>query len=243
MKAEHRKELQTNALADRMGRMVQRVKTGPSRRSVLWIVLAVLVVVIYVGLTIYWNGKRATMSGLWAEVGDGHLTMRAKEGIALSPWIAEYQGTNPALAARYQIAWTILWEQGLKRMAADPARALDSITNAEKTFAALGEECKDDPVLAPESAYALAVIEESRAVEDRANLDKAIARYKAVQSKYKDSAAAKAAAERVDYLEKNRGPVEDFYAFMNQHLSLFGMRQPMEPPPPSPVPVKEPEKK
>ena len=33
MKAEHRKELQTNILADRMGRLVQRMKERPKLRS------------------------------------------------------------------------------------------------------------------------------------------------------------------------------------------------------------------
>lgn len=249
MKAEHRKELQTNLLADRMGRMVQRVRGGPSRRTVLWIVLAVVVVIVYVGFTIYRANQRATVSTNWTLLAEEYITAATpKGGITQNPWVVEYRDTNASLAARYQFAWLRLWGghadrigvQGLKYLLSDPVRALANIKEAEKEFIALSEDCKDDPILAPEAAYALAVIEETKTVEDRAYLDKAIARYKSVASKFKDSAAGKAAAQRADYLEKNRVPVEEFYVFMNQRLPVGPGMLPIEPPP---IPKKEPEKK
>jgi hypothetical protein len=227
MKAEHRRELHTNALADRMGRMVQQVKSGPSRRAILWIVVAVVVVAVWIGLTIYWNNKRATMSSLWTDVGDGNLTIANRQGtISANPWLTEYKDSNPALAARFQIAWTILWDQGLRNLANPQSmKALESISRAEVLFKDLAEECKDDPVLGPEAAYALAVIEETRAVGGRPFLDKALTMYKGVQSKYKDSAAGKAAGERAQYIEKNRAAVEDFYLAMDRSLPLLGAYQ------------------
>ena len=44
MKAEHRKELETNVLADRMGRVVQKIRTRPQRRVVLYVVGGVVAV-------------------------------------------------------------------------------------------------------------------------------------------------------------------------------------------------------
>jgi hypothetical protein len=242
MKAEHRKELQTNLLADRMGRMVQRAKSGPSRRTVLWIVLAVVAVIVYVGFSIYRSNQRAIVSTNWMNLGEEYITSaNAKGMVTQNPWVVEYRDTNPGLAARYQFAWVRLWDQGLKHLIGNPARALINIKESEKEFVVLSEDCKDDPILAPEAAYALAVIEESKTVEDRASLDKAIGRYKGVASKYKDSAAGKAAAQRADYLVKNRASVEDFYMFMNQHsMPVAPGMLPIEPPP---VPKKEPEKK
>jgi hypothetical protein len=241
MKAEHRKELQTNLLADRMGRMVQRVRNRPSRRTVLWILLAVVVVVIYLGFSIYRSNQRAIVSTNWMMLGEEYITTATpKGGVTQNPWVVEYRDTNAGLAARYQFAWLRLWDQGLKHLISNPVRALVNIKDSEKDFAILSEDCKDDPILAPEAGYAMAVIEETKTVEDRASLDKAIARYKTVASKYKDSAAGRAAAQRADYLEKNRSSVEEFYAFMNQHLPVGPGMLPIEPPP---IPKKEPEKK
>jgi len=41
MKAEQRKELETNALADRMGHLVQRVKTQQRRTTLYWVLMVV----------------------------------------------------------------------------------------------------------------------------------------------------------------------------------------------------------
>lgn len=47
MKAEHRKELQTNKLADSLGKMVQRAKEGPSRNTVIVIGSVAVVVALF----------------------------------------------------------------------------------------------------------------------------------------------------------------------------------------------------
>jgi hypothetical protein len=223
MKAEHRKELQTNALADRMGRMVQRIKTRPKRRSVLWMVAIAVLAVVGIGYYISLNNKRNTMSLLWVNLGEQNLTMVSKRGqIDVSPWVLEYGNTNPALAGRFAIAWSVLWKQGLQRLAtSDYTDAMKTIANSQKTFEQLQEACKDDPILAPEAGYALAVIQETLAVEDRDHLDKAIQRYKDVESKFKTSAAGKAAGQRAKYLEENRIQVGEFYASLQATVGIF----------------------
>ena len=50
MKAEHRKELQTNALADHLGRFIQNLKSKPSAATVYVAGGVVLVVVIILGV-------------------------------------------------------------------------------------------------------------------------------------------------------------------------------------------------
>ena len=86
------------------------------------------------------------------------------------------------------------------------------------------------PARAPFGESLCAVIEETRAVKDRDYLDKSITRYKAVSTKFKDSAAGQAAAERAKYLEENRPSVGEFYASFQQHVAPFGLG-PMELPP------------
>jgi hypothetical protein len=232
MKAEHRKELQTNALADRMGRMVRRVKTGPSRRGILWMAVGVVALIGVLWWVIAANNRRTALSEQWMEVGAQEFLTPGRDGqLHPNPMIFGNPG-NPELAARFQIAWAQLWELGLRRLAAEPNSALRSIDASAKDFLRLSEECKDDPVLGPEAAYALAVIEETKTAEDLEYLDKAIRRYKGVQSKYPDSAAGKAAGRRAEYLEKNRTQVAEYYLFINQHLGIFARRllEPKTPP-------------
>ena len=80
MKAEHRRELQTNALADRMGRVVQRIKAPPDRRSLLWIIAAVAVVIGTLIVILYYNNKRATNSHLWTEVEENSAIKPLRKG-------------------------------------------------------------------------------------------------------------------------------------------------------------------
>src|SRR5262245_27799992 len=51
MKAEHRKELETNALAEGMGRMIRGMRERPQRRGV---VIWAGVIVVLLGLGIWW---------------------------------------------------------------------------------------------------------------------------------------------------------------------------------------------
>jgi hypothetical protein len=241
MKAEHRKELQTNALADRMGRMVQRIKTPPNRRSVLWIVIVAVLVVAGLVLLWRWNSRRTLTSNLWVAVDEGRLLYLTKRGTEASELLTEYAGTKPGAAARFQLGYTRLWDTGVKLLAAQPTLALKSISSAEKLFKDLHEECKDDPVLGPEAAYALAVIEETRAVEDRNNLDRAKQAYQDVANRYKASAAGRAAGERAKYLEDNAIQVGDFYASLQNAVGLFHSLEKgkLEPPFKTPTPEKK----
>src|SRR5438132_9452135 len=64
MKAEHRKELQTNFLADRMGRLMQGMKAGPqtSGSVVIWVLAALTI-----GTIVAWYvaGMNSNRSPLW----------------------------------------------------------------------------------------------------------------------------------------------------------------------------------
>jgi hypothetical protein len=242
MKAEHRKELQTNALADRMGRMVQRIKTPPNRRSVLWMVVVLVVVVAGLVFLWRWNSKRSLMSSLWVETDQARLLLLTRDNrVVQSELLTDYATTKPGVAARFQFAYTMLWDRGVKLLAGQPTLALKSINNAERQFKELHEECKDDPVLGPEAAYALAVIEEARAVEDRNNLDKAKQAYQDVANRYKASAAGRAAGERAKYLEDNAIQIGEFYASLQNAVGLFHSLEKgkLEPPPKTPTPEKK----
>jgi hypothetical protein len=203
MKAEQRKELETNILADKMGRAVQRVKTSPRRTVTIYIVIAVAVVI---GLAVAYRSYRQsveTTSELWVKLDDG-----------AAPYITNLAGTQGdtpvGKAARFQIAWLKYWELGIKRLGVDHVGALkEGIDGASKDYQSLAIDCKDDPVFEPQALLGIAVCEEAKALQDRTRLDKAANLYDALakHEKYKDTAEGKFAQGRLDQLRDAKGKI------------------------------------
>src|SRR2546426_7548380 len=179
MKAEHRKELQTNLLADRMGKLVQKIKTRPQRRTVLYILIGVACLLAVYLFMRYRSTMAQETSETWFQLEDGHRAflyqlagvVQEKEGFIR---FANPTPGNAQKAARLQVAWVNLWDQGVKQLGADWRGALVHIGFAEVIYKYLNDECKDDPVLHPEVLYCMAVIEETRAVQDRESLKTAL---------------------------------------------------------------------
>jgi len=196
MKAEHRKELETNVLADRMGRFISGARQGPSRSLIYW-VLGALALLVAVFILYRWRIVRSEQAGLqWVLIEDGspqYLDKLAKEAAT----------QNSGRAAQFQMAWENLWVKGIKSLGAPKGFevAMGNINEAEQAYRALAKTCKDDPVFYPEALYALAVITETRAVEDRDNLAKALEAYKEVQKAGKDSAFYHHAQQLIEALE------------------------------------------
>ncbi len=216
MKAEHRKELETNVLADRVGRLVQRVKHRPQRRAILYLLA---IVVVAIGIFIFVNmRKNAALeaSEHWRELEDGW-------GPFVENLIAKYPQTNPGKAAQFQVAWFLTWDRGLVTLGRSPVTALRSMDEAAKRYRRLADECSGDPVWEPEALYALAVIEETRAIrflERDKNLDRAKAMYLKVADKYKDSAHGKMAAKRARLLADKGKEIAEFYAELDFRLDI-----------------------
>jgi len=156
MKAEHRKELQTNLLADRMGRLIQNVKTKPSRSVVLYVVLALAVVLgVVIFVFIRGNQGRAEQER-WITYDE--ITDLKK----LEDFGKDNDLTQQGKSARMTVAWFLLWERGVKVILIDPS-AKDVLAECRSRFDKLAEDCKEDPILAAEALYGLAVIEETLA--------------------------------------------------------------------------------
>ena len=218
MKAEHRKELETNILADRMGRMVQRIKDRPRRRTMLYVVLGLIVLV---GLFIAYRMRQGAIrerSERWVMLEDG-----------FKPYIdllkKDEPETNPGKAARFQYAWLATWALGLKLLGIDSAQALENMEVAETLYRQLAKDCADDPVWEPEALYSLAIIEETKAVrakERSQHLDNALKQYQelANNKKHKSSARGKDAAKRAEILEKNRPRIVSFYEELQNRLKI-----------------------
>jgi hypothetical protein len=216
MKAEHRKELQTNILADRMGRFVQRMKERPKKRVLLYVML---IVAVAVGLFIFTRFRSTAAleeSERWMWLEDGFQPY-------MDALREKYPETNAGKAARFQYAWMGVWDDGLKELAVDPVRALGNLDVAERMFLKLKKECDGDSIWEPEALYGLAVIEESRAIrlKERAeHLAEALKQYKNLAEKHKNSARGKVAAQRAEAIEKRGKEIADFYEEQNSRLDI-----------------------
>jgi hypothetical protein len=230
MKAEHRKELQTNALADRMGRVIQKMKQRPSRGSFLTVVLVIFVVL--AGIFFLWRRSRAAeqAAAAWVDFS------RTQEKQTLELVMDKLEPVQPRVArlADIQLAWIDLYENGIKMMAVDPRRAAANIKLAKGRYERLLPDLKDDPVLAPEAHYALAVAEESLAVDDPVtHLSAARELYNAVAKDYPKSAHAKLAEKRAKQLSNSeeRARIERFYNALGRSVAVppqFGQQPNIE---------------
>ena len=216
MKAEHRKELQTNILADRMGRMVQSLKERPKKRIFLYVILAAVIVV---GLFIFSRIRAASAleeSDHWSWLEDGFQPEMDKLR-------KEYPETNAGKAARFQYAWLAVWDVGEKILGAEPVEALGNLEVAESLFLKLRKDCEGDPIWEPEALYGLAVIEETKAIrlKDREkHLSDALKMYKNLADKHKASARGKQAAKWAEALEKRGQEIHNFYDELNTRFDV-----------------------
>lgn len=215
MKAEHRKELETNTLADKMGNVVQRVKTG--RRSTFMLYVAVGAIAAG-GLWFWWVtyvGGKQEASERWLRLDDGGLKNLSE--------LAEKHGDTPAgKAARLQLAWLAYWELGVRRMGAEPGDAMMKLKIASSTYERLVKDCADDPLFEPQALLGFAVVEETKAVQDTAMLDSAVKAYQKVVDKYKDSAEGAYAQERLKQLQDkdSRKEITGIYEELRRGLNI-----------------------
>ena len=169
MKAEHRKELETNALADRVGRAVQGMKQAPQKRTMVWLVAGIIVVAAIVLFYRRAQVQQSENSLRWLEFADGSATY-------LKELLNDPQ-SNQAKAAQYELAYLQLRES-MRFLATNPKQALNSLDELEKNYQELARISKDDMVLLPEALFSQAVIEETRIIKDDEKWKSAAAAYR-----------------------------------------------------------------
>jgi hypothetical protein len=207
MKAEHRKELETNALADRVGRAVQGMKQVPRKRTFVWFAVAAVLLVV-----VYWFYARSKIKSEdnalnWFLVADG-------KGEYLQQVLTSNPDSNQAKAIRFENDFLQL-QQAMRFLASEPKAILSSLEDIEKIYQEMAKRCQDDKVLLPEALFAVAIIEETRIISDREGEQwkVALAAYKEVADKHPDSAFGKEARKRVAVLgdEKQRDELLKVY--------------------------------
>jgi hypothetical protein len=221
MKAEQRKELETNTLADRMGLLVQRVKASQRRTVLLYLLGAVVLLVCLWYSYNWWYGRDRDTSEQWILFHDGSRDRLQHVG-------KENANTPAGKAARLQIAWFLYWHGGIKSVGGEPTDAMEHIRAAKKVYEQLVEDCsKDDAdkVFHQQALLGLAVSQESLAVQSREFLSKAKTAYKELADAYPKSAEGRFAKERLEILndKTKRAELEDSYGRLQD---LFKVRAP-----------------
>lgn len=220
MKAEHRKELQTNYLADHLGRMVQGMRAGPKSTgsTVTWVLVSLTIGTVIVWYVASANSNR---SPLWVKFEEDS----SQQDLArLDKLARDYPMTLPARASRFQIARVSLQEGLATLYSTRSDSAIVQVREAKRIYAELAKECTNDPVLAPQALMGAAKAEEALVgipkgddpAKSEGNLDTALDYYRKIVQEYPKSFLVKAAQARIDSLdsEKNRANAEKFYQEM-----------------------------
>lgn len=159
MKAEHRKELHTNVLADRLGKFFRSFKTGPKTTSIaLWVVILVGVASFF-GWR-YWSKESLrSNSERWLR-----LDSATKEDDLKTFYDnADNKGTLQARIARFEEARFYL-AQGQRSLYSDTQRekALTHLKKAQDLYDGLIDESSDFPSLKEEALMGAATTREAR---------------------------------------------------------------------------------
>jgi hypothetical protein len=248
MKAEKRHQLQRNALADGVGRLLQGMKSGPTKRSTLIWVLVVLAL----GTIVLWQyGAHATLtqySELWSEVNkDSHNTSTDLK--KLQEFANANQANFPGRTARFEVTRVTLQKgQNELRDFVGRAKAVDSLNDARKWYGKLAGECADAPLLAQEAMMGVAQAEESLVgtpnpdnTAEIFDLTRALESYQRLALKFPDSYLGKIADRRAEEIKNNFTGVEKFYNDLNEWARRRKQDKDgapsMDLPPPEPVPA------
>jgi hypothetical protein len=238
MKAEHRHQLHTNALADRMGRLLKEMRSAPTSTSRLVWVFALLVVVTFLVWWLYAYGAVVRdRSALWTNVAAAtHAPSAGPAEDVLQRIARDNPTTIPGRTAGFELARSQL-QQGLQLLASDNRKeALALLKAARERYRELAPGCIDVPLLAQEALMGKATAEESLAgmVEPPSteetgeksaqpkeenyagSLDKALEYYRDLAIKFPDSILGKKAEKRANELEQQRSLIDQFYAEANK---------------------------
>jgi hypothetical protein len=211
MKAEHRKELQTNTLANKLGEAIQGMKEGPSRGTVLVLFAVALVVILVLVWRYFSTTAEENESARWLRW-DGLSTQEQLKAFAEDK---DVQGHLPGRLARLEEARRDLHDglRDLGGLGASRTQALDEIRKAAGQYDKLAEECADKPLL-----HQQALLGAAKAHEALGETDQAQQFYQQLADKYGRTGLGREAEDQIQRLkeaEKNG----DLKALREEYIS------------------------
>jgi hypothetical protein len=221
MKAEQRKELETNALAENLAHTADYLKAHAN--LVRWLAGGTLAVIV-VGVIAWYllGGVSTTQSRLWTTFG-GADTSAALEKLA-----KDNPGTLQARSAKFEAA-RLLFREGFGDFGTMErhADAVARIDKARSLYESLLTDSRGMPALEAEALMGIARIEETlsgspkpdNATAMYGSLDRAAEFYKKVVSSQPGSFEAKKAAERIKAIEERKDELQAFYKDLNTRFT------------------------
>jgi len=215
MKAEHRKELKTNVLAETLEKTLQSIKEGPSRGTLLTLGVVALALVLFFTWRYFATSAREDDSSRWLRW-DSLIAAQQLEAFAQDK---DIQGTPQGRLARFQVARLDLFE-GLRQLGSSRNQGVESITRAAQAYVKLVDDTQDVPLLQQEALMGAA-----KAYESLGDLKKAQTYYDRLTREHPQSALGQAAAKDLQRLtdEANNKDLKD-------------LAKEFSPPPARPVP-------
>jgi hypothetical protein len=218
MKAEHRKELQTNALAHRMEQFVQGMKGAQKPTSVtLWVIIG-LAVVTFVWWTVDRRTAAAARSHGWSEL-DADRTPDGLETVAI-----QNPGTEAARIAELERA-RLLLQDGLTELYSPVGReqARKNLETARDLFQKFSGRAADSSVIRRQALLGSARAEEALMIvaakpdDARAQLKEALDAYdRYLKEADPEGPIARQVKEHVAQLRKDPDKVAEFYTKLNR---------------------------
>lgn len=227
MKAEERKALETNALANSLGNFLQKAKEGISRNTLIIVGVLVVVVLLVYTWRFFAARSRALNAELWLKwdnMGDPEELERVlrelkekdkdltfdpsarKELVEitrLDEFTKKHAGTTQARLARFLLARLTL-HNGLRDLGnlGMRDRALKNLEKAAEVYGQLVTETRDLPLL-----YQEALLNSGKANESLGKIDKATNYYTKLKSEYPTTAFGLTAKKELERLESNKTEV------------------------------------
>ena len=130
--------------------------------------------------------------------------------------------TNAGKAARFEYAWILYWDVGVKRLGIDGGQAMMAMEKSADLYRELAKDCAGDKVWEPEALYGLAVIEETHAVINADALVAAKKLYEDLAKSHPESARGQLAKEWVANYENadKKKELEQVYQELHTVLNI-----------------------
>jgi hypothetical protein len=242
MKAEHRKELQTNTLADSLGKIIEGAKHGPSRKTVFIVgAIALAILLFYLWRWFHHSSEEETAKRFAdlealangeavdtlartdknaANVGafGGEREREKLELKALADFAEENKGTVPGRMARLRQA-RLAFHCGLRDLGAQVGHdeAVANIKSAAETYEKLIEEMRDQPHILQE-----VMLNAARSRETLGEVEPAKKHYERLAKEFPDTLAGQMAKDAAERLTKDPAGVEEVSKALNIRAAAKG---------------------
>jgi hypothetical protein len=198
MKAEHRKELETNVLASQLGRAYEGLKQGPSRSTLFYVGAAALAVLVVFLFRYFLSSSETASSERWARLDEAVFPQQLQQVLD----DGEMKGTPQGRMAQFMEARSKL-SDGMRDLGSKREVAIKSITRATELYEELRRTRGRVPLLHQEALWGAA-----KGNETLGEVDKARELYRLLAEEYPAASLGKEAKKQLERLDSKSTQAE-----------------------------------